>query len=336
MSPPSWKTPSAPADYRPAAFRRGGGRRASTADAVVLHVLQGESPLAALSRHAQICRSFFSRTSTSKGRAPAHRAGRRLALPTASSMHEIARAARFAIARRSRQDRRPAASQMVAPFADAPQLQAIARLAGGIAHEFNNLLTVVEASVEQLFQGLPEQSALREAADGISTAAREATVLTRQLLGIRPSADAHSRCHRRQSPGGRCVAGGAQRAGRQRAADDGARPRPGARACRPRSVRPRWLSNLALTAHEAMPGGGTFTITSDMHAVTDEERRHRPWLPGGRFVRVRVTDTGLGMEEQALPHLFEPFFTATRHARQGTGDVIRLRRHQAEQRIHLG
>jgi two-component system cell cycle sensor histidine kinase/response regulator CckA len=49
--------------------------------------------------------------------------------------------------------------------------------------------------------------------------------------------------------------------------------------------------------------------------VTDEDRRQRPWLPAGVFVRVRVSDTGFGMEEQALPHLFEPFFTTNPAAR---------------------
>jgi len=314
MSPPSWKTPSVllitvPPHFEAAALK------ASTADAVVLHVLQGESPLADIVGVRPDLPLILLEDVDEQGALPLIAQGADYVLPTGSSMHEIARAARFAIARRSRQERRPSSLQVgAAPFADAPQLQAIARLAGGIAHEFNNLLTVVEASVEQLFQGLPEQSALREAADGISTAAREATVLTRQLLAfgrqqtLLPAAIDVNRLVTDASSVLRSALGDAVLLTTELARDL-------AHVRVDREQLAEVLTNLAVTAREAMPGGGTFTITTDMHAVTDEERRHRPWLPGGRFVRVRVSDTGLGMEEQALPHLFEPFFTANRATR---------------------
>ena len=83
-------------------------------------------------------------------------------LRTTATMPEIAAAARFALARRSRTTtRRASASQGAVSFPDAPHLQAIARLSGGIAHEFNNLLTVVEANVKQLRQGLSDATDLR-------------------------------------------------------------------------------------------------------------------------------------------------------------------------------
>jgi two-component system cell cycle sensor histidine kinase/response regulator CckA len=60
-------------------------------------------------------------------------------------------------------------------------------------------------------------------------------------------------------------------------------------------------------------------VSTDVHTVTDEERRHRPWLAAGRFVRLRVTDSGRGMEEHALRHVFEPFFAPAATASRGKG-----------------
>jgi two-component system cell cycle sensor histidine kinase/response regulator CckA len=225
-----------------------------------------------------------------------------------ATMREIAIAARFALARRSRVSaRRATASQGAVSFPDAPHLQAIARLSGGIAHEFNNLLTVVEANVEQLRQGLPDPTDLRSAADGIAAAAREAAMLTRQLLAfgrqqtLMPApVEMNALIGESSSPLRGVLGEGIQ------IVTELARDLPPVRVDREQML--EVVSNLAVTAREAMPDGGTFTVATDVHSVTDEERRHRPWLPGGRFVRLRVTDTGRGMEEQALRHLFEPFF----------------------------
>jgi two-component system cell cycle sensor histidine kinase/response regulator CckA len=224
-------------------------------------------------------------------------------------LHEVASAVRYAIARRSRAARPRPAAPGGSVFPDAPQLQAIARLSGGIAHEFNNLLTVIEANVEQLQQALPPGSGLREAANGVSSAARQAAVLTRQLLAfgrqqtLIPAPTDVNAIVNEAVPVLRRAMGDAVRVSTELARD-----LPPVRVDRDQMM--EVISNLAATAQEAMPDGGTFTIATDVHGVTDEERRHRPWLPGGRFVRLRVTDSGFGMEEQALPHLFEPFFSA--------------------------
>jgi signal transduction histidine kinase/ActR/RegA family two-component response regulator len=229
-------------------------------------------------------------------------------VPQSATMSAIAAAARFALARRSRAAApRASASQGAVSFPDAPHLQAIARLSGGIAHEFNNLLTVVEANVEQLRQGLPDPTDLRSAADGIAAAAREAAMLTRQLLAfgrqqtLMPApVEMNALISESANPLRGVLGEGIQ------IITELARELPSVRVDREQML--EVVSNLAVTAREAMPQGGTFTVATDVHTVTEEERRHRPWLPGGRFVRLRVTDTGRGMEEQALRHLFEPFF----------------------------
>ena len=168
---------------------------------------------------------------------------------------------------------------------------------------FDLLLTVVEANVEQLRQGLPDPTDLRSAADGIAAAAREAAMLTRQLLAfgrqqtLMPSTTEMNTLIGDAAPSLRAVLGDAIQI-----ITELSRDLPGVRVDREQML--EVLTNLAQTAREAMPGGGSFTVATDIHAVTDEERRLRPWLPAGRFVRLRVTDTGRGMEEQALRHLF--------------------------------
>jgi two-component system cell cycle sensor histidine kinase/response regulator CckA len=314
MPPPAWKSPSVLLITTPPLFDAA-ALRASTADAIVIQATHGEVPLAALVAARDDIPVITLVDVDEQGALALVGQGADDVLPAAASMPEVASAVRYAIARRSRAPRPTGTSaQTGTTFPDAPHLQAIARLSGGIAHEFNNLLTVVEANVEQLHQGLPAQGMLREAADGISAAARQAAVLTRQLLAfgrqqtLLPSPLDVNAIVADASPALRRVLGD-----RVRVMAELGRDLPHVRVDRDQLM--EVLSNLALTAQEAMPEGGTFTIVTDLHTVTDEERRHRPWLPSGRFVRMRVTDTGLGMEEQALPHLFEPFFTAHPAAR---------------------
>jgi two-component system, cell cycle sensor histidine kinase and response regulator CckA len=285
--------------------------KASTADAVVVQSAGDDSTIAAVvAARADLPVIVLEDADESRALLLISQ-GAEQVLPASASATEIARAVRVALARRERgaPRARQSASQGAVTFIDAPHLQAIARLSGGIAHEFNNLLTVVEANVEQLQESLPTDGALREAADHISDAARQATILTRQLLAfgrqqtLMPASVDLNSIVAEASPVLRSLLGEAIRV-----ATELTRDLPHVRVDREQMM--EVLSNLAATAQEAMPEGGTLSIVTDLHAVTDEERRYRPWLPSGRFVRMRISDTGLGMEEQALPHLFEPFFAA--------------------------
>jgi two-component system, cell cycle sensor histidine kinase and response regulator CckA len=230
-------------------------------------------------------------------------------LPAGASMPEVALAARLAIARRAgAAQRHLQRGQRPATFHDAPQLQAVARLAGGLAHEFNNLLTVVVANLEQLEATLEADAAgVRAALGGIGTAARQAAVLTRQLLAF----------GRQQTLMPSALDIVAEVAGllpaMERAAGAGIRVvhEPASSPIHVRVDRAQLedvLASLVTTAREAMMDEGIVTMATDVHEVTGEDRRRRPWLPEGRFARIRVVDTGPGLEDHALPHLFEPFF----------------------------
>lgn len=307
MSPPVSNTPSVLLITSRAKFDAA-EVRASSADAIVVQTTEGDRLLALVLGTRPDLPIVVLQDVDEAGALALLSEGADDVLRAEATITEIVTAVRFAIARRQRSvTRRTSTSQGAVSFPDAPHLQAIARLSGGIAHEFNNLLTVVEANVEQLRQGLPDPNDLRSAADGIAAAAREAAMLTRQLLAfgrqqtLMPSTTEMNTLIGDAAPSLRSVLGDSIQI-----ITELSRDLPGVRVDREQML--EVLTNLAQTAREAMPGGGSFTVATDVHAVTDEERRHRPWLPSGRFVRLRVTDTGRGMEEQALRHLFEPFF----------------------------
>jgi hypothetical protein len=197
------------------------------------------------------------------------------------------------------------------------RLEAVGRLAGGIAHDFNNLLLVISGQTERLLEGLGRGHPLRGAAAAIQGAAQRAAALTHQLLAF----------GRRQmlipSPIDlNTVVGDMEALLRHSVGKDVAvvteltynLPRVRADRAQIEQV----LVNLAANARDAMPEGGQLTLTTDVFAVTDELRRSRPWLTDGNFVRLQVTDTGVGVSPDALPHLFEPFFT-TKPGGPGSG-----------------
>lgn len=198
------------------------------------------------------------------------------------------------------------------------RMAALGRLAGGVAHDFNNLLLVIGGHVERLQHAVPPGLELRSGIDAIAVAAERAAVLTDQLLSF----------GRRQmlTP---------QRTDLGTMLED-LRPQLGARLgsgielvlrVEPdlpsiRADRPRLrqvLRHLADNANDAMPSTGTLTIAVDSVEIDSDLRKRWSYLAlGGRFVRLRVIDTGGGMDPDVLPHVFEPFFT-TKGRGRGAG-----------------
>jgi signal transduction histidine kinase len=239
-------------------------------------------------------------------------------LPAASSMTDIMRAVQHALARKERAHGpgtgEPSISMEMRPVP--PQLEAIGRLAGGVAQDFNNLLMIIEGNAERLLSALPAEDPQRGRVAAISTAARRGVVLTQKLLAFgrrQPVAtlpvdvnaiisDSVPLLRRRLGPAINFVT-------------HLGKDLPQVRADRTQIV--QMLSNLARTAADAMPAGGTFTVTTDTTIVDADTRRTRPWLPAGHYVRLRFSDSGSGIEEHSLPHVFEPFFG--RGASRGDG-----------------
>ena len=202
-------------------------------------------------------------------------------------------------------------------FRQAQKMEAFGQLAGGVAHDFNNILTVIQGNVSLL---QVRQLAAAERAAAISEtlrAAERAGNLTRQLLTFSrrqpiqlQDIDAnevvanmttmlqriigeHINLETRCAPGGAPVR-----------ADSG--------------MLEQALMNLAVNSRDAMPQGGRLTLETAAVTVTDADVHRRPQARPGAFVRLSIIDTGGGIAPEHMPHLFEPFFT-TKEVGKGTG-----------------
>ncbi|MFN8570956.1 MAG: response regulator [Gemmatimonadaceae bacterium] len=197
------------------------------------------------------------------------------------------------------------------------RIEGIARLAGGVAHDYNNLLTVVTANAQMLLGSTDLDAESRAAIEDIEVAAGRAADLTRQLLAfsrqqilrLEPVAlDAQlqelaPRIQALAGPGIQVVID-AESGGCTVLADD-------------RQLQ-YVILNLAQNAREAMPGGGHLRIECVPLTLTAEQAaRHAPMTPGA-YVRLRVSDTGVGMDAATRARAFEPFFT-TKERGKGTG-----------------
>jgi two-component system, cell cycle sensor histidine kinase and response regulator CckA len=198
------------------------------------------------------------------------------------------------------------------------RMAAVGRLAGGVAHDFNNLLFVIGGQVERLQHELPADHDLRAAVDAIGTAAERAALLTDQLLSfgrrqmLTPQETDLSAVVAEMESQLRSRLGGTIRLKLNRAATV-----PAIRVDRPRLV--QVLRHLVDNARDAMPAGGTLTLSVDAIAVDAELTAQWPFLAGGgRFVRLRVEDTGIGIDPGVVAHIFEPFFT-TKGRGRGSG-----------------
>jgi len=197
------------------------------------------------------------------------------------------------------------------------KMEAVGRLAGGIAHDFNNLLTAILSYVDFLLVSLGPEHPAREDAEEVRRAALKAADLTRQLLAF----------SRRQVLQPRlldlnAIVGEMEKLLRRLIGEDVAlrtslAPDIGLVRADPSQLE-QVVVNLAVNARDAMPEGGTLWIeTGDADA--DEVRAHgRAAVEPGRYVLLRIRDTGVGMDAETRARLFEPFFT-TKEQGRGTG-----------------
>ena len=196
------------------------------------------------------------------------------------------------------------------------KMEALGRLAGGVAHDFNNLLTVMSANARMLRGPLPAEEAAPLAVE-IEEAVDRAASLTRQLLAftrrqiLEPEVmdlSAHLaqtlRLVRRLLPENVTV-DARLRNGLDRVRAD-------------RAQIDQILMNLCVNARDAMPDGGRLVIETDAVEVDAASAPAHDDLAHGRYVRLTVGDTGVGMPLHVRERIFEPFFT-TKGEGKGTG-----------------
>jgi two-component system, cell cycle sensor histidine kinase and response regulator CckA len=197
------------------------------------------------------------------------------------------------------------------------RMEAIGLLAGGIAHDFNNLLTAIGGYTDMVLGTLDGTDTRREDLNEVAKAAQRAAALTRHLLAV----------SRRQilQPTVLDVNGmvvDVQKLLRRTIPENidlQLELSPVLGSVRAdRGQLEQVLLNLAINAGDAMPRGGHLRLATETVDVDEAlAHRHLP-MPAGRYVRLTVSDTGIGMTEKTQAHIFEPFFT-TKERGKGTG-----------------
>jgi two-component system cell cycle sensor histidine kinase/response regulator CckA len=197
------------------------------------------------------------------------------------------------------------------------KMEAIGQLAGGVAHDFNNQLTVIGGYSELLLQRLAEDDPMRLPLQEIRRAGERAKQLTAQLLAfgrkqvLKPETlDLGEVLDQMSGPLRRMV-------GEQIHIELLPCPRL-ARVRLDRSQFEQAVMNLVVNARHAMPDGGTLLVETSTVTLGKEFLRGEPQALPGAFVRVRIQDTGCGMDAKILAKIFDPFFT-TKPVGEGTG-----------------
>jgi two-component system, cell cycle sensor histidine kinase and response regulator CckA len=195
------------------------------------------------------------------------------------------------------------------------KMEALGRLAGGVAHDFNNILTAILSWSESLLVSFPTHDPRRYVAEEIGRAARRATCLTGQLLAFsRPRPVSPQVIDLNQSVNElslmlrRLVGSDVEVVTRLS-------PVPCLVRADPSQI-DQLVLNLAINARDAMAAGGELTLELSHVSSASEDPAVR--LRPGNYVRLAVRDTGTGMSAMTRARIFEPFFT-TKGDGRGTG-----------------
>jgi PAS domain S-box-containing protein len=200
-------------------------------------------------------------------------------------------------------------------FQEAQRMESLGTLAGGIAHDFNNLLMGIQGNVSLMYLDLDEKHPLVEKLHAIEDCVESGSRLTKQLLGF--------------ARGGKYVVKPVDlNKIMQDSAEMFGRTRKSIKihstiendlwtVVADRSQIEQVLVNLFLNAWQAMQGGGDIYLqTQNVHLDENFIRAYE--VPAGRYVKMSVADTGIGMDEATRRRIFEPFFT-THEPGRGTG-----------------
>lgn len=196
------------------------------------------------------------------------------------------------------------------------KIEAIGRLAGGIAHDFNNFLAVIMLHTEMLQIQLPPDSPLRYRVNEIKAVTDNAAAMVRQLLAfsrkqtLQPHPIVLNRVVNEFSKILRSLIGEQIELKISLDKDLGI-------AFVDQNQMMQVLMNLAVNARDALPHGGIIEIETSNIFLSSEADRH-PAQPAGKYVQMKISDNGIGMDEETRARIFEPFFT-TKEAGKGTG-----------------
>ncbi len=199
----------------------------------------------------------------------------------------------------------------------AQKLESLGRLAGGVAHDFNNMLTAISGNAQLIGLRLPDEDPLRRYLDVIQDATQKAAGLVRQLLGF-----SRRQINLPKQLNLNLVILEITRMlerviGEKIKIETDLDPQ----ACvmlADQSQLEQVIMNLAINARDAMPEGGTLSLSTSNRHLTEPELKHYPGLCRGDYLLLKIADTGFGISPDHQKLIFDPFFT-TKAEDHGTG-----------------
>ena len=197
------------------------------------------------------------------------------------------------------------------------KLEAVGRLAGGMAHDFNNILVVIKLSTELMLDQITPESKFSRPLLQISQAADRAAALTRQMLAFGRQQIMQARTINLNN-----VVTETSHMLRRVIGEDidlvtTLAPNADNSKLDPDQMT-QVILNLAVNARDAMPEGGTLQIETANVDLNETYTKDHPPVQPGRYVMMAVSDTGTGIDKSILPRIFDPFFT-TKEIGKGTG-----------------
>ncbi len=199
----------------------------------------------------------------------------------------------------------------------AQKMEAIGQLAGGVAHDFNNQLTVIQGYCDLLLRSVAVQDSMHTPLQEIRRAGERAKQLTSQLLAfsrkqvLRPQVlDLRQVLAEMSNPLGRIVSERMDMVIHIPTKLDPVKL--------DRGQFEQALMNMVINARDAMPNGGKLTIEADNVHLTRRYTSLHPEAAPGDYAVISISDTGIGMDEETRRHAFDPFFT-TKEVGKGTG-----------------
>jgi len=202
-------------------------------------------------------------------------------------------------------------------FHAAQKMESIGRLAGGVAHDFNNMLAVILGFAELAMSKTNANDPVRKDIEQITKAGKHSAELTRQLLAFARRETAKPRildiCE--------SIRDSAKMLNRMLGEDIEvilSLQREEIRVKMDPSQLDQILMNLCINARDAISGKGTISISTSKRSFCEEHCRQHPQFIPGNFAVISVADNGCGMDENVMNNIFEPFFT-TKPSGKGTG-----------------
>jgi two-component system cell cycle sensor histidine kinase/response regulator CckA len=202
-------------------------------------------------------------------------------------------------------------------FRQAQKMEAIGQLAGGVAHDFNNLITAILGFTELITDGLTPEHPIRKDLQEIKNAGDRAVGLTRQLLAFSRHQVSDISVVELNHIVSKITPMLVRLVGERVTVRLHLTSDANLVAVDVGQIE-QVIMNLAVNGRDAMPGGGSLVIETSIVDLDQEYARQHPLVSAGRYVLLTVTDTGVGIDQAIQDRMFDPFFT-TKPEGKGTG-----------------